>query len=102
MGKWDTGFQNEEDEAFSSLHFLGNMILSKILGLLINRMVGRAYRRPLWLSGKDTPAVEEMRVHSLDWEDPLEKEMATHSTSLQPHGLVGLQAPLSMGFFRQE
>ena len=82
MGKWDTGFQNEEDEAFSSLHFLGNMTLSKILGLLINRMVGRAYRRPLWLSGKDTPAVEEMRVHSLDWEDPLEKEMATHSTIL--------------------
>lgn len=44
MGKCDSGSQNEEDEAFSSLQFHGNfMILSKILGLLINRMVGRAY-----------------------------------------------------------
>ena len=82
IGKWDTGSQNEEDEAFSSLHFLGNMILSKILGLLINRMVGRADRLPWWLSSKDTPAVEEIRVHSLDWEDPLEKETETHSSIL--------------------
>lgn len=44
MGKCDSGSQNEEDEAFSSLQFHGNfMILSKILGLLINRMVRRAY-----------------------------------------------------------
>ena len=24
----------------------------------------------------------EMQIHSLDWEDPLEKEMATHSSIL--------------------
>ena len=29
------------------------MILSKILGLLINRMVGRAYMLPWWPSGKE-------------------------------------------------
>ena len=26
--------------------------------------------------------MQEMRVQSLGWEDPLEKEMATHSSSL--------------------
>ena len=31
---------------------------------------------------KILPAVQETRVESLDWEDPLEKEMATHSTTL--------------------
>ena len=29
---------------------------------------------------KNLPAVEETQVQSLDWEDPLEKGMATHST----------------------
>ena len=27
-------------------------------------------------------AIQEMKVQSLDWEDPLEKEMATHSRIL--------------------
>ena len=34
---------------------------------------------------KNLPAVQEMQeswVQSLDWEDPLEKEMATHSSIL--------------------
>ena len=35
---------------------------------------------PMWLSGKKLPAKQEMQVQSLGWEDPLEKEMATHST----------------------
>ena len=30
---------------------------------------------------KNLPAVQETRVQSLGWEDPLEKGMATHSTS---------------------
>ena len=30
-------------------------------------------------SVKNLPAVQETRVLSLGWEDPLEKEMATHS-----------------------
>ena len=28
------------------------------------------------------PAVQEMQVQSLDWEDPLEKEVATHFSIL--------------------
>ena len=31
---------------------------------------------------KHLPAVRETRVRSLDWEDPLEKETATHSSTL--------------------
>ena len=31
---------------------------------------------------KRLPAMREMRVQSLSWEDPLEKEMATHSSIL--------------------
>ena len=31
---------------------------------------------------KNQGASTEMRVRSLDWEDPLEKEMATHSSIL--------------------
>ena len=31
-------------------------------------------------SVKDLPAVQETQVQSLGWEDPLEKEMATHSS----------------------
>ena len=31
---------------------------------------------------KNLPAVQETRVRSLGWEDPLEKEMATHSSTL--------------------
>ena len=31
---------------------------------------------------KRLPSVRETRVRSLGWEDPLEKEMATHSSTL--------------------
>ena len=31
---------------------------------------------------KDLPAMQETRVQSLGWEDPLEKRMATHSSIL--------------------
>ena len=31
---------------------------------------------------KNLPAMQETQVQSLDWEDPLEKEMATHSSIL--------------------
>ena len=50
---------------------------------------------------KRLPAVRETQVQSLGWEDPLEKEMATHSSNLawkipwteEPGGLqsMGLQ-----------
>ena len=35
-------------------------------------------RRLPWIH----PAMQEMQVQSLGWEDPLEKEMATHSSIL--------------------
>ena len=35
-----------------------------------------------WLSGKNPSAVQEMQLQSLGHEDPLEKEMATHSSIL--------------------
>ena len=41
---------------------------------------------------KNLPALQETWVRSLDWEDPLEKGMATHSSILAwktPWGLVG-------------
>ena len=31
---------------------------------------------------KNLPAMQEMQVQSLGWEDPLEEEMATHSSIL--------------------
>ena len=44
------------------------------------------------------PPMQKMRVPSLDWEDPLEKEMATHSSVLawripgtgEPGGLLSM------------
>ena len=32
--------------------------------------------------GKNLPVVREIRVQSVGWEDPLEKGMATHSSTL--------------------
>ena len=37
---------------------------------------------PQWFSGKNLPAMQETWVQSLSWEDPLEKAMATHSSTL--------------------
>ena len=49
---------------------------------------------------KCLPAVRETRVRSLGWEDPLEKEMATHSSILawrtpgmeEPGGLQSMES----------
>ena len=55
---------------------------------------------------KHLPTIQETWVRSLGWEDPLEKEMATHSSVLawkipwmeKPGGLqsIGLQRELDM------
>ena len=43
---------------------------------------------------KHLPAMQETRVRSLDWEDPLEEGMATHSSMLawteDPGGLLSM------------
>ena len=41
---------------------------------------------------RNLPAMQETRVLSLDQEDPLEKEMATHSSVLAWRSLVGIQS----------
>ena len=49
---------------------------------------------------KHLPAVWETQVQSLGWEDPLEKEMATHSSTLawkipwtkKPGGLQSMES----------
>ena len=40
---------------------------------------------------KYLPAVQETQVRSLGWEDPLEEEMATHSS------ILGLENPMVVG-----
>ena len=47
-------------------------------GMLVAQMVKRL------------PAMQETWVQSLDWEDPLEKEMATHSRTLEPGRLQSM------------
>ena len=43
---------------------------------------------------KNLPAMQETLVQSLDWEDPLEKEMVTHSSILawEIHGQRSLES----------
>ena len=47
---------------------------------------------PRWFSGKESSCNEETQVRSLDQEDPLEKEMATHCSVLagKSHGQKSL------------
>ena len=56
--------------------------------------------------------MQEMQVRSLGWEDPLEEEMATHSSILawkipqaeEPGGLqsMGLQSSTRLSFYNQK
>ena len=42
----------------------------------------KVYKAPWWLRREALPAMRETQVRSLGWEDLLEKEMATHSSTL--------------------
>ena len=61
-------------------------------------------RLPRWLRDKESVAMQEIQVRSLGQEDPLEKEMATHSSILawkipwteEPGGLQ-FMGPQSVG-----
>ena len=44
---------------------------------------------------KNVPAMQETGVRSLGWEDPLEKEMATHS-SILPWKIPWMEEPGSL------
>ena len=77
--------------------------------MLFNSIVGKVIQVPhifgLKYAGsevKNLPAMQETRIQSLGWEDPMEREMATHSSTLawkiswteKPGGLqsMGLQS----------
>ena len=50
---------------------------------LTKSLIKRLYSAPLVaLSVKNLPEMQETWVQSLDWEDPLEEGMATHSSIL--------------------
>ena len=76
----------------------------------LGRSIGEGIDYPLqysWASlvaqlVKNLPAVRETWVRSLGWEDPLEKETATHSSILSWRILwtVACQASLSMGILQ--
>ena len=54
---------------------------------------GIIYTNPVVaLSVKNLPSMQETRVRSLGWEDPLEKEMATHSSILAWKNLMDTRA----------
>ena len=56
-------------------------------------------------TAKNLPAVQEILVQSLDWEGPLEKGMATHSSVLawrirwteEPGGLQAMESQAGLG-----
>ena len=58
------------------------MPLSSALCLFLPNSLGWGF--PGGSVVKNLPAIQEMRVRSLGQEDPLEKEMATHSNILPP------------------
>ena len=67
-----------------------NLVLLQFLGTLI--LLSYDTAPLLGFPGgsvvKNTPAKQETLVQSLDWEDPLEKEMATHPSILAPGNTV--------------
>ena len=52
------------------------------LGLIFREVLMYSLGFPGGSVVKNPPVKREMRVQSLGWEDPLEKEMATHSSIL--------------------
>ena len=61
------------------------LILKIILRVLLALKEGKAYIKPSQVAGavvKNLPAIQETQARFLDWEDPPELEMATHSSIL--------------------
>ena len=50
---------------------------------------------------KNLPAIQEIWVQSLGWEDPLEKEMATHS-SILAWKITGTEEPVRLQKVRHD
>ena len=79
MGTWlETGIRGGTlDFVFCKVH---GVLLLSILGWFVIP----SYSGPRLVAQvvKNLPAMRETQVRSLGWEDPLEKEMATHSSIL--------------------
>ena len=67
-----------KSHAFFPFTFCGDILTSKYMPFKILIFQHRA----LWLGGKESTCYAETQVWSLGWEDPLEKEMATHFSVL--------------------
>ena len=73
MGGWGSVLKRLHRVLLTSMYLLLYIGKSKIL---------RQREAPVARMIKNLPAMQEMRVQSLGQEDPLEKEMATHSSIL--------------------
>ena len=70
------------------------------LSFPIRYFVGNCENKlPWWLTVKNLPVMWETRAQSLGWEDPLEEEMATHSSILawKSHGQRSLESYSPLG-----
>ena len=70
----------------SKLKFIGNIMFPYkqrfVLFLDLELYLGHGWASPVAQLVKNPPAMREIWVQSLGWEDPLEKGKATHSSTL--------------------
>ena len=75
----------KESDTTERLHFHFHfhlLLILLIFSLCISSSVRCTWVSPVAQRLKHLPAMRETWVRSLGWEDPLEKEMAPHSSSL--------------------
>ena len=60
------------------------LVVSRVVGMHSTLLLPQLFRRTSLVARavKNLTAMQEIWVKSLGWEDPLEKEMATHSSVL--------------------
>ena len=63
-------------------------------------LISLLYGLPLWLTVKNLPAMQETWVLSLGQEDPLEKEIATHS-NIHAWKIPWIEEPVGLQSQRQ-
>ena len=79
VGNLISGFSSFSKASLNIWKFLVHIMLKscKVLSMTLLAWASLVAQRL-----KHLPAMRETRVQSLSWEDPLEKEMATHSSIL--------------------
>ena len=79
----DQALERSSLPLWTTFTFSVNKLLHQILYLLSFRQPFKPHQASLVAQMvKNLPAMQETWVQSLGWEDPLEKGMATHSSSL--------------------